>query len=53
MGLIDKSSGAIAVAMKQFASNFGLVDTFGYLDIDMGKLDAGSQFTLVVFLHQC
>ena len=53
MGLHDKSSDVVAVAMKQFTSNYGLVDTFSYMNIDKVKADAGTQFTSVEFKVHC
>ena len=52
-GLHDKSSDAVAVAIRQFASSYGLVDTFGFLNISKVKVNASTQFTSVEFKAHC
>ena len=53
MGLHDKSSDTVAITMKQFTSNYRLVDTFAYLNIDKVKANASTQFTSVEFKAHC
>ena len=52
-GLQTKSSEDVIQAIKKFTADHGLVNEFGYGDVDKFKSDAGSQFTSPEFRDFC
>jgi transposase InsO family protein len=52
-GLPDKSTDAVVTAIKQYSADHKRVDTYGYLNLERIRADAGSQFTSEEFSTYC
>jgi len=52
-GLPDKSTKAVVSALKQYQADNKPASTYGYLDLDRIRSDAGSQFTSAEFSEYC
>jgi len=52
-GLPDKSTKAVVKVLQQYQADNKPVSSFGYLDLERIRTDAGSQFTLGEFAEYC
>jgi hypothetical protein len=44
-GLTDKSTNSVVEAIKEYSASFQMADTYGFIDIDRIRADAGPEFT--------
>jgi hypothetical protein len=52
-GLPKKSTSAVVAALQQYQADHSPTGTYGYLDTDRIRTDAGSQFTSAEFAQYC